>query len=402
MNSKALTTSLGVVAVLLTTAGIAAPQVLYAREASNFHELAAEVNAVSENAAMLSVQAESEELLLELRSVEVHGLPAKLNALAKSADGPLTPEFKTQLAGAAEVLADAVAAEKVPKGHAEAATKALAAREAEEPDPQTWFDVEPELLAFYADISAEGVERVDTTGTVTLERVQQTKRLHAENVELSEERAESTARLADENAALSEAIAAIETLTTAEASRVATATLKELDERDAEAELAGIDPELNRLEETEQLRAVATELQKRTAANVFVLDAAGKVIGYPEGAEPAEGTVRIPGGPVVQMRYVLPKLQKFLTAYTVEREAFEAANPEPVEVIEEPGVTEQFPGGEVAPDPGAGIVAPPPAPGGGGGGTPPVIVQPQPTPTPTPTPDPEPDPGATEPPLTEG
>ncbi|WP_153006642.1 hypothetical protein [Leucobacter sp. G161] len=70
------------------------------------------------------------------------------------------------------------------------------------------------------------------------------------------------------------------------------------------------------------------------------------------------------------------------------------------QVIEEPGVTEQFPGGEVAPDPGTGIVAPPPAPGGGGGGTPPVIEQPQ--PTPTPTPDPEPDPGATEPPLPEG
>ena len=64
----------------------------------------------------------------------------------------------------------------------------------------------------------------------------------------------------------------------------------------------------------------------------------------------------------MQLRYVLPKLQKFLTAYTAEREAVEAAEaaiPEPVEPIEEPDATEPFPGGEVAPDPGTGTVAPP-------------------------------------------
>lgn len=62
--------------MLLTTGGIAAPQVLYAREAANFHELADQVNAEAEKAAALAMQAGSEELLLELRSAEVHGLPA--------------------------------------------------------------------------------------------------------------------------------------------------------------------------------------------------------------------------------------------------------------------------------------------------------------------------------------
>ena len=398
MTSKALTTSLAVVAVLLTTGGIAAPQVLYAREAANFHELAAEVNAVAENAAMLSMQADSEELLLELRSTEAHGLPAKLTALVKGDDGPLSPEFKKQLGTATAALSEALTVGSVPKGNADAAKKALAAREAEEPDPQTWFDVEPELLAFYADISAEGVETVDTKGTVTLERVQQTKRLHAANTELAAERAEATARLSDENADLAEAIAAVAALTTAEANRVATAALTELDELDAEAELLGVDPEENRLEETTQLRTVATELQKRSSAVVFALDADGKVVGYPEGVEPAEGTMRIPGGPVVQMRYVLPKLQKFITAYVAEKEAVEAAIPEPVEQVEEPMTPEPLPGGEVAPDPGT--VAPPN--NGGGTTTPPVNPTPGPTPAP---PDPgstDPDPPSTDPPSTEG
>lgn len=91
MTSKALTTSLAVVAVLLTTGGIAAPQVLYAREAANFHELAEQVNAEAENLTQLEMQAGSEELLLELRSAEVHGLPAKLTALVKGESGPLSP-----------------------------------------------------------------------------------------------------------------------------------------------------------------------------------------------------------------------------------------------------------------------------------------------------------------------
>ena len=232
-------------AVLLTTAGIAAPRVLYAREAANFHELAAEVNAVAENAAMLSMQADSEELLLELRSTEAHALPAKLTAAGK--DQRRAAEPGVQEAASPPLPQHSPkrwTVEAVPKGHADAAQKALAAGLSAD-----LVRRRARLLAFYADISAEGVETVDTKGTVTLERVQQTKRLHAANVELAAERAEVTARLSDKNADLTDAVAAVEALTTAEANRVATATLKELDELDAEAELLGVDPEEARLEE---------------------------------------------------------------------------------------------------------------------------------------------------------
>lgn len=391
VTSKALTTSLAVVAVLLTTGGIAAPQVLYAREAANFHELAEQVNVEAEKAAALAMQAGSEELLLELRSAEVHGLPAKLTALTKQADGPLSADFKRAMGAANAELVSAIAVDEVSKGQADAAKKALVAREAEEPDPQTWFDVDSDLLAFYADITPEGVDSVDTSGTVTLERVQQTKRLHAENTKLSEGYAESVAEFSGGNEALHGALAKIQGLVTAEALRVSTVAIDELAKRDTEAEAAGLDPEAERTEEEKQLLAVATELRDRAKATLFVLDSDGKVVGYPEGAQPAEGAMRIPGGPVVQMRYIMPKLQKFVSVYEADRKAAEESEAE--RAAAEAAAAEAAARAEAqaieggAVDQGAGEQPQP----GGGQSNPPVTTPPVTTPTP------DPGPGAGEP-----
>ncbi|UTX53532.1 hypothetical protein [Leucobacter aridicollis] len=388
VTSKALTTSLAIVAVLLTTGGIAAPQVLYAREAATFHELAEQVNAQAEALTQLEMQAGSEQLLLELRSAEVHGLPAKLTAFTKPADGPLSPEFKRALAEATTALSAAIAVDAVPKNHSSAAKKALTAREAEQPDPQNWFDVDADLLAFYADITPEGVEHVDTTGTVTLERVQQTKRLHATNQKLAEDFAVTVDGLSADNTALKAALTEVQELTTTEAQRVAKQIIDELAERDAEAEAAGLDPEVEKLEETKQLLADATDLQARANAAFFVVDGDGKVSGLPEGAEAPEGAMRIPGGPVVQMRYIMPKFQKLIGSYEAERKAVEEAaenaaaaeaqqqqdaeTPAP-ETPADPGATNPEPqagtGGQPSPPATSPPVTTPPAPGAGDGDT---------------------------------
>lgn len=374
MTSKALTTSLAVVAVLLTTGGIAAPQVLYAREAANFHELAEQVNAEAENLTQLEMQAGSEELLLELRSAEVHGLPAKLTTLVKGEGGPLSPEFKRSMTEASAALTAAIAVDAVPKHHSGAAKKALKAREAEEPDPQNWFDVDSELLAFYADITPEGVERVDTSGTVTLERVQQTKRLHAENQKLAEQYAATVDDVSSDNAALTSALTEIQELATAEAQRVAKQITDELAARDAEAEAAGIDPEADKLEETKQLLADATELQARADAALFVIDGDGKVTGLPDGAQAPEGTMRIPGGPVVQLRYIMPKLQKVIGSYEAERKALEEAAAEAVQAEATQPEDPAMPDPETPADPGTSD--PQPQPGTGAQPSPPVTSPP--------------------------
>lgn len=310
---------------MLTTGGIAAPQIMYAREASNFHELAAQVNEEAETAASLSQRAASEELLLELRSAEAVGMPAKLAGFAKNTTGALSADFKREIGEAAAAMTAALAVEAVPQANSEIAKKALSAREAELPDPRSWFDVDPDLLAFYADITPEGVVGVDTQGTVTFDRVQEAKRLHETNAKLATAARETVKQFAAENAALAAAVETSDELLTAESQRISAAALAMLAERKQAAELAGLDPEADVPPETVKLAAAASELQKRSSAVMFVVTDAGVVEGLPAGAESPQGAVRIPGGPAVRMRYIGPAFREFLGAYAAETKALTAA-----------------------------------------------------------------------------
>lgn len=378
-TSAAVTTSLAIVAVLLTAGGIAAPQIMYAREAANFHGLAADVNRDAKQAATLSQRASAETLLLELRGDEAKALPGKLTALLKHSEGVLSPEFKRDIAEAATQLTEALTVTGVAAANAPAAKKALSAREAELPDPRSWFDIDPELLAYYADLAPEGAESVETDGTITLERVQQVKRLHESNAALAAKHAKAVDRLAEKNAALAEAMTAAEALIVAEAQRAATAILDALPAPvdPAVLEEQGLDPQPAERAETAKLRAAATELRTRAGAEQFAVTADGAIVGSPAGAEAAEGSMRIPGGAAVRIRYVMPALRELIAAHAADRKAGEAATAlaeaEAAEAAARQQAANAQQGSAPLPDSGAGQE---PDPGGG---------QPQ-TPTPTPSP----------------
>lgn len=407
ITSRAVMISLSVIAVCLSVGGVLAPQISYAREASRFSDIAAEANAAAGEAESLAALHEAEDLLFALRSHEARGIAPQLKKLSKSTGKVLSPAFKADMATAASELESALDPKAKSKVASSSAKKAEEARDLERPNPHTWFDVQATQLLVFADITPDEIERADVDGTVTLDRVREVSALRTENKELAHEVEENLGEVSARNADLSNVITSIVANIDSEAERAMKAATVRLD---ASAELPVAEPGVELglgLGDGEEkwrsaesaLRDAIDALDTAVSATTFAEDSDGAIIGVTDGAVFPEGAVRIPGGDMIRLAFVLPEFQAFVSAGKAEREAAEALDvaraAAEAEAAAAAAAAEAIAGETYTPLPDANSGA-----SGQGGGyvespTPsdPPPVEPTPDPTLDPTPDPPTGPG---------
>ena len=313
ITSRTIMAVLAVIAVLLTAGGIAGPQVVYAYEASRFTDIVRDVDASATQAEDLAALAEAEALLWELRSEESRDLPARLIALSQRPGEALSDPFAAELAASADAITSALAPPTKAAKQVRLAEKAAEARASELPDPMSWFDVDGDVLAEFAAIEPTPLARVDSKGTVTLERVQEARKLletTQATIASETERIESRSK---KNVALSDALDAAATQVSAESTRVSAAALTATATQVAEVvEGTEIAPEV------EQLRLAATDLELAAQVSRFAVTETGEVVGIAPDAELPDGAMVIPGGSSVRLNYLLPRLEAFLGAFDAE------------------------------------------------------------------------------------
>lgn len=328
ITSRAMMVFLAVIAVCLAVGGLVAPQVMYAREASNFSKVADEANAAAVEAESARVLKESEQLLLGLRSDEVRALVKPLAEMHKSGSDTFSAEFTSSLADDLSKLTDALAVSPKQDGRADLAARALNARELERPDPGSWFDVDSRQLAVLAAVEVEPARYVDVGGTVTLERVHEARNILQENKNLAAQADAEREELSARNAELRGALEQVAGLVSVEAERMAKALLERAGEPQPEEELLyalETEEEVRLREAEDALRASAGQLQRAANTGFFVLDKDDRIVGLAEGEELPEGAIRIPGGEGVRLNYLIPLLEALVEAAVDHSEAAEAA-----------------------------------------------------------------------------
>lgn len=316
-KSRMLMGGLGALAIVLTVGGIAAPQVVYALEAANFKTLASDAEAKAVEAAELDQREQSETLLFALRSTEAKELPAKLTGLSISPSEALSNDFKRAIGTSSKQLSTVLKAGGDVKTPAAAVKKATDARDADPSSAHSWFDVDSEQLAFYADIPLEEPTVDLKSGTVTRELVREAKTILSDNDKAVAVLSESVAELSGRNEELARAVAQASQQVVAEAGRASAATLSALDARAEEDAARGLTEA--ETEAADKLRALANDLEARSKAKIFVELPDGNVQGLAAGTELPAGAVRIPDGDAVRLKYVLSTLQEFAAADVADR-----------------------------------------------------------------------------------
>lgn len=324
VTSRAVMIALGIIAVCLAVGGLITPQLVYAREASRFEEIAAEANSAALQAESTAALRDAEGLLLRLRGDEAVQLSQQIRGLSESPSDLLDEDFVAALEPQLTTLEGAAPSDKSRKNDAYLAKRALDARELEQPDPKSWFDVDGKQLIELAGITAEEGERTDLGGTVTLERVQHAIRASETNNKLLADAQTGLEQVADSNAALHEAVDTISDKLTAESRRVAAEALERASEGPTDVLVdpalppgAAADPATT----ADTLRSETTKLRSAAEATIFVTNDKGKIRGLAEGAEIPKGAVRIPGGEAVRIAYLLPRLSAVLEADALHAEA---------------------------------------------------------------------------------
>lgn len=322
VTSRVVMIVLAVIAVVLTVGGIAGPQIVYAREASRFDDLAAQANAAADEAEQLDTLVVAEQLLLELRSKEAEAAVEKMHALSKRASTAIAPEFKKQIGETANELSAALDLDTEIEDADELSAVAIASRQAQQPDPRSWFDVNADQLVSLADIQVADTPRIETEGTVTLERVHEMRQLLSGNEARVDELESAVSKASGKNAKIQAVISRAVTDVTAEMERAAQVTLANIKARDlADPALSEADLAL-----AKKLESAANAMRQSVAAETFAVDPSGKIVGFAPGVPLTEGALRIPGGDAIRLKFVVPKLLAYLDAFREDRLAREAAN----------------------------------------------------------------------------
>lgn len=390
VTSRAVMVSLSVIAVFLAVGGVLAPQISYAREASRFSEIAAEANAAASEAESLIALEEAERLLLTLRSNEAQSIANQLRILSKSSGKELNPAFKTDIVTAAGELEASLETNANPSITSSNAKKAAKARASETPDPRTWFDVDATQILLYADITPDEIDRATVEGTVTLDRVQEVKGLLAKNNKVAQDTEEKLGKASAKNADLDNTVSELNTKVVAESQRASKAARDRLDSavEPSAMEMSVAEEEWRSAESA--LRIALDGLDTAVNATTFAVDADGVIVGVAEGAVLPDKAVRIPGGDMIRLAHVLPKLRAFVSAGEAERKAVEELVGAQVAAEEEAAaIAASEEAGAFSPpsDSGSGI------PGPNSGEVPPPGPGSSPAPPPETTPEPPPGPG---------
>ena len=276
-----------------------------------------EVDAAARSAEDAEALAVSENLLWHLRSDEVRATPAELASLSAHAGVGLSVEFKAEAGASARKLSEAIAKSKITHEQKALAKKATEAREAQRPDPKSWFEVTGESLVALAAIEAEPMPRVEHDGTVTLEVIQVAKSTLKNNLAAADEQQTVLKEETEKNADLASALALATKQVSAESTRAATAALAETAKAEERTEAVAA--------ANTALAQAATDLQAAVAVKTFAVTPDGVVVGIPAGGKLPDGAIVIPGGDAVRLSYLMPKLKGYLAAFDALAAAKEEA-----------------------------------------------------------------------------
>lgn len=175
-TNRVLMASLGALAVVLITVGIAAPQIVYLDEATRYDDFVAEAADLQSGISDTEADLESTAVLLHLQQEEAKTLAARLKALASSSAGVLPEAQVAALTSAATELTEVLPQQpaKVPPMLLRNVERTLQQDPASV--PVSWFAVSPMVAGSLAGVEAETPDPVKAEKTVTLEAVDRVKR----------------------------------------------------------------------------------------------------------------------------------------------------------------------------------------------------------------------------------
>lgn len=219
-STKILMYGLAGLAVALIAVGVAAPQLTYASDASEYESLIEDTAAAAARTAQSEAELAAADLLLGKQYEEAAGVAGRLSQLAALSPEVLVPESSAVFAtAAADVLAE------IPKTQPPMSPRSLATLESTlgaDPAlrPSSWFLVEPRAIGELAQIVPDAPATDAEAATVSRAALDDARRQLAEQrADVATRSAELTAR-GDQSAQLRSTIAAGYTAVTAVAASV--------------------------------------------------------------------------------------------------------------------------------------------------------------------------------------
>ncbi len=394
MSSRTVMISLGALAAVLIVTGIAAPQVIYLRDAGKYDAFRARAEQLSAQQSDVELRADAARLLQQQQADEASALAKRLRTIGGMPPEVIPAEQASAFATAATALAEAFPkVPDVPRAHSRSLERRLAA----EPQgaPASWFAVDVSRMVELSDLDPERDSVAKFPAHVSQESLDRVKReirdteqaLDVSGGALEKQEAQIEASLDGARTALQ--IVDDFAVSAPELAR------KLAPERPADAVEPQTELEIEAERTATDLRAAAERAAAVAAATEFVRDSSGKLMPAGEVSGDAGPLVPMQLDPVVRSGLVLTSVETYLdkaekytaqhaeAAAEAEREAEVPVAPMPEQPLPDEGAVPD--GGAPVPDPGA-LPVPP---------TPETPAQPVTPPDPTPTPDPTP-PAATE------
>lgn len=390
MSSRTVMISLGALAAVLIVTGVAAPQVIYLRDAGKYDVFRARAEQLSTQRSDVELRADAARLLQKQQADEANALAKRLRTIGGMPTEVLPAEQASAFTAAATALAGAFPKpQEVPREHSRALERRLAA----EPQgaPASWFAVDVARMVDLSDLDPERDPAPEFPAHVSQESLDRVKReirdteqaLDVSGGALSKQEAQI-------DASLDEARTALQVVDDFAASAPELAR-KLAPERSTDAVEPQTELEIEADRTATDLRVAAERAAAVAAATEFVRDSSGKLMPASEANGDAGPLVPMQLDPVVRSGLVLSRVEAYLAkaeqyagqhaeaVAEAERESEMPVAPMPEQPLPDGGIVPD--GGAPAPDPATPPVAPTPE-------TPaqPVTPPEQPTPSPDPTP----------------